>query len=79
MTKFITLTKPVTVPSPNHPEGFATILPAGRRFKMTDRDGIAIDGKTIFKRLVVVDGRLVDIDIPADAVTENTLENFKIN
>jgi hypothetical protein len=79
MTKFITLTKNVTVPSPNHPEGFATILPAGRRFKITDRDGIAIDGKTIFKRLVVVDGRLVDIDIPADAVTENTLENFKIN
>ena len=46
---------------------------------MTDRDGIAIDGKTIFKRLVVVDGRLVDIDIPADAVTAETLENFKVN
>ena len=79
MAKFISLTKPITGPSPNHPEGFATILPAGRRFKMTDRDGIAIDGKTIFKRLVVVDGRLVDIDIPADAVTAATLENFKIN
>ncbi len=79
MTKFITLTKPVTVPAANHPEGFATILPAGRRFKITDRDGIAIDGKTIFKRLVVVDGRLVDIDIPTDAVTEKTLENFKVN
>ena len=79
MTKYITLTKNVTVPSPNHPEGFATILPAGRRFKMTDRDGIAIDGKTIFKRLVVVDGRLVDIDIPADAVTAKTSGNSKVD
>ena len=79
MAKFITLTKPVAVPSPNHPEGFTTILPAGKRFKITDRDGIAIDGKTIFKRLVVVDGRLVDIDIPTDAVTTKTLENFKVN
>ena len=79
MTKFITLTKPQTVPSPNHPEGFATILPAGMRFKITDRDGISIDGKTIFKRMVVVDGRFIDLDIPTDAVTEKTLENFKIS
>ena len=78
MAKFITLTKPVTVPAADL-FSKPTIFPAGKRFKMTDRDGIAIDGKTIFKRLVVVDGRLVDFNIPADAVTEKTLENFKIN
>jgi len=78
MTKFITLTKPVTVPAADL-FSKPVVLPAGKRFKMTDRDGIAIDGKTIFKRLVVIDGRLVDIDIPADAVTAKTLENFKVN
>ena len=78
MTKFITLTKPVTIPAADL-FSKPTIFPVGKRFKMTDRDGIAIDGKTIFKRLVVVDGRLVDIDIPADAVTAETLENFKVN
>ena len=78
MTKFITLTKPVIVP-PADLFSKPTILPAGKRFKITDRDGIAIDGKTIFKRMAVVDGRFIDLDIPTDAVTKKTLENFKIN
>ena len=78
MTKFITLTKPVTVPAADLFSN-ATVLPAGKRFKITERDGIAIDGKTIFKRMVVVDGRFIDLDIPTDAVTKKTLENFKIN
>ena len=78
MTKFITLTKPVTVPAADL-FSKPTILPAGKRFKITDRDGIAIDGKTIFKRMAVVDGRFIDLDIPTDAVTKKTLENFKIN
>jgi|GEM_PF-6415071 hypothetical protein len=76
--KFITLTKPVTVPAADL-FSKPTILPAGKRFKITDRDGIAIDGKTIFKRMAVVDGRFIDLDIPTDAVTKKTLENFKIN
>ena len=78
MTKYITLTKNVTIPAADL-FGSPTKFPVGKRFKITDRDGIAIDGKTIFKRLVVIDGRLVDIDIPADAVTAKTLENFKVN
>ena len=78
MTKFITLTKPVPIPAADL-FSKPTIFPVGKRFKMTDRDGIAIDGKTIFKRLVVVDGRFVDFNIPTDAVTAKTLENFKIN
>ena len=76
--RFITLTKPVTVPAADLFSN-PTVLPAGKRFKITDRDGIAIDGKTIFKRMVVVDGRFIDLDIPTDAVTKKTLENFKIN
>ena len=76
--RFITLTKPVTVPAADL-FSKPTILPAGKRFKITDRDGIAIDGKTIFKRMAVVDGRFIDLDIPTDAVTKKTLENFKIN
>ena len=78
MAKFITLTKPVTIPAADL-FGSPTKFPVGKRFKITDRDGISIDGKTIFKRLVVVDGRLVDFNIPADAVTAETLENFKVN
>lgn len=76
--RFITLTKPVTVPAADL-FSKPTILPAGKRFKITDRDGIAIDGKTIFKRMAAVDGRFIDLDIPTDAVTKKTLENFKIN
>ena len=78
MTKFITLTKPVTVP-PADLFSYPVVLPAGKRFKITDRDGIAVDGKTIFKRMAIVDGRFVDLRIPADSVTKKTLENFKIN
>lgn len=78
MTKFITLTKPVTIPAADL-FSKPTTFPVGKRFKITDRDGIAIDGKTIFKRMVIVDGRFVDFNIPTDAVTEKTLENFKIN
>ena len=78
MTKFITLTKPVTIPAADL-FSKPTILPAGTRYKIGYRDEISIDGKTIFKRMVIVDGRFVDLDIPADAVTAKTLENFKIN
>ncbi len=78
MTKFITLTKPVIVPAADL-FSKPTILPAGKRFKITDRDGIAIDGKTIFKRLVIVDGRFVDLEIPVDSVTAKSYLNFKIN
>jgi hypothetical protein len=76
--RFITLTKPVTVPAADL-FSKPVVLPAGKRFKITDRDGIAIDGKTIFKRMAIVDGRFIDLDIPTDAVTKKTLENFKIN
>jgi hypothetical protein len=78
MAKFITLTKPVTIPAADL-FSKPTIFPAGKRFKILDRDGIAIDGKTIFKTMVIVDGRFVDFNIPTDAVTAKTLENFKIN
>ena len=78
MAKFITLTKPVTIPAADL-FGSPTKFPVGKRFKITDRDGIAIDGKTIFKTMVIVDGRFVDFNIPTDAVTAKTLENFKVN
>ncbi len=78
MTKFITLTKPVTIPAADL-FSKPTIFPVGKRFAILDRDGIAIDGKTIFKTMVIVDGRFVDFNIPTDAVTAKTLENFKIN
>jgi hypothetical protein len=78
MTKFITLTKPVTIPAADL-FSKPTIFPVGKRFGILDRDGIAIDGKTIFKTMVIVDGRFVDFNIPTDAVTAKTLENFKIN
>lgn len=78
MTKFITLTKPVTVPAADL-FSKPTILPAGKRFKITDRDGLSIDHKTIFKRMAIVDGRFVDINIPVDSVTVKSFLNFKIN
>jgi len=78
MSKFITLTKPVTVPAADL-FSKPVVLPAGKRFKITDRDGIAIDGKTIFKRMAIVDGRFVDLEIPVDGVTKKSLENFEIN
>jgi hypothetical protein len=78
MTKFITLTKPVTIPAADL-FSKPTIFPVGKRFGILDRDGIAIDGKTIFKTMVIVDGRFVDFNIPTDAVTAKTLENFGIN
>ena len=78
MTKFITLTKPVTIPAADL-FSEPTTFPAGKRFGILDRDGIAIDGKTIFKTMVIVDGRFVDFNIPTDAVTAKTLENFKVN
>ena len=76
--RFITLTKPVTVPAADL-FSKPVVLPAGKRFKITDRDGIAIDGKTIFKRMAIVDGRFVDLEIPVDGVTKKSLENFEIN
>ena len=78
MAKFITLTKPVTIPAADL-FSKPTIFPVGKRFGILDRDGIAIDGKTIFKTMVIVDGRFVDFNIPTDAVTAKTLENFKVN
>ena len=78
MTKFITLTKPVIVPAADLFSD-ATIFPAGKRFKLNDRDGISIDHETIFKRMVIIDGRFVDINIPVDSVTAKSYLNFKIN
>lgn len=76
--KFITLTKPVTVPAADL-FSKPTILPAGKRFKITDRDGINLKDGIIFKRWVNIGDHWVTVIIPTDAVTEKTLDNFKVN
>jgi len=51
----------------------------GRRFKITERDYLHVNGIEIVHTMVVVNGRFATVTIPIGHVTKKSLENFKVN
>ena len=75
--KFVTLSKPFTVPA-NDLFSNPTTFPVGKRFKITGRDFIHSNGENIVMTHIIIGGRFIgDVNIPVDSVTEKTLANFQ--
>ena len=75
--KFLTLTKPVTIPAADL-FSKPTTFPVGKRFKITGRDFLHSNGENIVMTHIIVGGRFVgDVYIPVDSVTKKTLKNFQ--
>ena len=75
--KFVTLTKPFTVPA-NDLFSSPTTFPIGKRFKITGHDFLHRNGENIVMTHIIINGRFVgDVHIPVDSVTEKTLTNFQ--